>query len=268
MSGDSDSALTVFTGRFGSGKTETAINYALALARGLPPESDAPANAPPPRLPRGPRSGGLAVAPLPTDNRVMLIDLDIVTPYFRSREAAEAMARSGVDVVAPASVGQHLDTPAITPEILGAIEQREHPVVLDVGGDRQGARALGQFSPAIRRRGYTMSFVVNPYRPFTDTVDGLAASIDEIEASARLKVTNLVSNPNLMGETSVQQIVEGHHRIEALARDLGLPIAFVCIERKWAREFGLGDGAEKSLASPSFEQPTLVLDRYFVMTWE
>jgi hypothetical protein len=252
MSRDAHSALTLFAGRFGSGKTETAINYAVALARGFPPGSDASASEPAP----------------PTNSRVVLVDLDIVTPYFRSREATEAMAGTGVKVVTPSGVGQHLDTPAITPEILGAIEQQELPVVIDVGGDRQGARALGQFSPAIRRRGYTMSFVVNPYRPFTDTADGLAASIGEIEASARLKVSSLVSNPNLMGETTVRHILEGHQRIEDFSLRLGLPIAFVCIEREWAAELGAGDGAPNALGDPGIEQPMLILDRYFVMAWE
>jgi hypothetical protein len=215
--------LTLFTGRFGSGKTEIAINYALALAEAA-----------------------------------ILVDLDIVTPYFRSREMAQAMQARGVEVVGPAAVGQHLDIPAISPQILGAIQRTDRPVVVDVGGDPQGARALGQFSGAIRQRGYTMHFVVNPYRPFTNTPRGLAQAIVEIEATARLKVTSLVSNPNLISETTVQRIIDGHARIEALAREVGLPIAFVCVERRWAGEFG----------SNPWAQPLLALDRYFVMSWE
>jgi hypothetical protein len=191
--------------------------------------------------------------------RVILIDLDIVTPYFRSREAADRLRDLDVQVIAPAAVGQHLDTPAITPQILGAIQQADLPVVLDVGGDRQGARALGQFSPAISQREYRMHFVVNPYRPFTDTLDGLRGSIAEIEVSARLKVSSLVSNPNLIGETTLEQIIQGHARIEGFARALGLPIAFACVERRWI---------EALAADTGFSQPVLVVDRHFVMSWE
>lgn len=222
--------VTLFTGRFGSGKTEAAINYALALQEA--------------------RCGPAC--------SVILIDLDIVTPYFRSRETAAAMQQQGVEVIAPSIIGQHLDTPALTPQILGAIQQTDRPTVLDVGGDRQGATALGQFSGAIRQRGYTMYFVVNPYRPFTDTVEGLASSINEIEESARLQVTSLVSNPNLINETSADLIVQGHARIERFAHVLGLPIAFVCVERRWAAELG----------SNHFPQPMLALQRHFVMSWE
>lgn len=241
-----DGAVTpaiLFTGRFGSGKTEAAINYAHALVRGTAP-----------RIDTEPTDGQLQ-SPL---GSVVLVDLDIVTPYFRSREMAARMAEQGVRVVAPSAVGQHLDTPAISPQILGAIQQTDHAVVLDVGGDKQGARALGQFSHAIRQRGYLMHFVVNPFRPFTNNLHGVAESIAEIEASARLQITSLISNPNLIGETTAQKILEGHALIKTFAYELELPIAFVCIARKWATRLGPED----------FDQPLLILDRYFVQPWE
>ncbi len=237
----SNAALTIFAGRFGSGKTEVAINYALSLARaselGVSQRAKVESEA----------SAG-----------VVLIDLDIVTPYFRSREIADRMRGQGVEVVAPSAISQHLDTPAITPQILGAIQQRERPVVLDVGGDQQGARALGQFSHAIQQRGYTMHFVVNPYRPFTSTLEGLSGSIAEIEASARLQVTSLVSNPNLMTQTTIEHIVDGLAKIERFAQALGLPIAFVCVERSWITALGAN----------GFAHTVLALDRHFVMSWE
>lgn len=248
--------LTIFTGRFGSGKTETALNYALLLANGGRLESS--------DREFEPHISAFTLQP-PTSNSQtpILVDLDIVTPYFRSREVAEALRDRGVEVIAPSMIGQHLDTPAITPEILGAIEQHERPVVLDVGGDRQGARALGQYCSAITQRLHAMHFVVNPFRPFTDTLPGLARSVTEIETSSRLSVSSLVSNPNLMGETTTATIIEGHARIEAYARELDLPIAFVCIEQRWAAQFGT-----KHARLWPFAQPVLFLQRSFVMAWE
>ena len=238
----------IFTGRFGSGKSETAINYALSLAQTVSECAESPARA-------GQEPAG-----------VILIDLDIVTPYFRSREAADRLLERGVKVIAPSVIGQHLDTPAITPQILGAIQQSDLPVVLDVGGDKQGARALGQFRSAIRQGDYAMHFVVNPYRPFTDTLGGLKSSIAEIEASARLEVSSLVSNPNLIGETTIEHVIEGHTKIERFSEALRLPIAFVCVERQWLDALAPDSTGER--ASTGFSQPVLVLDRHFVMAWE
>lgn len=239
----------IFAGRFGSGKSETAINYALSLARKMPERVQSPGSA------EQQQTAG-----------VILIDLDIVTPYFRSRETADRLLDLGVRVIAPSIIGQHLDTPAITPQILGAIQQSDLPVVLDVGGDQQGARALGQFSSAISQGEYTMHFVVNPYRPFTDTVGGLSSSIAEIEASARLKVSSLVSNPNLIGETTIEHVIQGHAKIERFAQALGLPISFVCVERQWID--ALAPGNSGGSAGAVFSQPVLVVDRHFVMSWE
>jgi len=252
--------ITIFAGRFGSGKTETALNYALMLVKGSASEAQG----------RASRAGQPSNLQPERRPGVFLIDLDIVTPYFRSREVADAMQEAGVSVIAPAIQGQYLDVPAIAPEILGAIQQDELPVVLDVGGDRQGARALGQFSAAIGKhrhgRGVHIHFVVNPFRPFTGTLDGLAGSIAEIEASSRLQVTSLVSNPNLMGETMAETIIEGHAEIERFAEALGLPIAFVCVERRWITQSG--DHGQTSSVLSRLAQPVLILDRYFAMPWE
>ena len=111
-----------------------------------------------------------------------------------------------------------------------------------------------------------MHFVVNPYRPFTDTLGGLSSSIADIEASARLKVSALVSNPNLIGETTMELIVQGHAKIERFARVLGLPISFVCVERQWID--ALAPGVSGESASAVFSQPVLIVDRHFVMSWE
>lgn len=223
-----DRRITIFTGRFGSGKTEISINYALSLAGG------------------------------PEGRRPILIDLDIVTPYFRTRELAERLAGEGVDVVTPAAVAQHLDMPAITPEIMGAIQQPARPVVLDVGGDAQGARALGQFAAALEKAGYAMNFAVNPHRPFTDSVAGIARAVAEIQSTSRLRVTALVSNPNLIRETTLDMVVAGHRLIEEAAEALGLPVAFVSLRTDLAAQ----------AAANTFRQPVMSLQRFFVMPWE
>ena len=71
-------------------------------------------------------------------------------------------------------------------------------------------------------------------------------------------VTSLVSNPNLMRETVIEDIVEGHARTVGFSRQLGLPVAFACVERRW---LGKLDGQQ---VGPRI----LPLDRFFVQSWE
>jgi hypothetical protein len=157
----------------------------------------------------------------------------------------------GVQVIAPFPIGRHIHVPAVSPHILGAVEQPSQPVVIDLGGDRQGARALAPYAASIERRArsltpplvqaaggarrsgaYTMCFVLNPYRPDPDTgqpldaIDRIRAAILEIEASARLRVTALVSNPHMLSESTLDLFVAGHHVVQQAGQSLGLPIAF------------------------------------------
>ena len=213
--------ITIFTGRFGSGKTEIALNYALALAdRGSKP---------------------------------LLVDLDIVTPYFRTREKAMEMSQYGVQVVTPFQVGQHIDIPAINPAILGAFEQSERPVVVDLGGDMQGARALSQYAAVITHHAHEMCFVVNPYRPFMDKVNGIVSAVREIETIARLQVSSLVSNPNMMSSSTPALFWQGHAKVKAAAQVLELPVSLLVMSEALAQTMDRPD------------DPVLVIHRFFLM---
>ncbi|HID87722.1 MAG TPA: ATP-binding protein [Anaerolineae bacterium] len=222
-----DSRIAIFAGRFGSGKTEVAVNYAVRLAQ--------------------------------ERERVALVDLDLVTPYYRTRETAQILAQRGVEVIAPPAATRQLHVPAVTAEILAALQDRERPVVLDVGGDEEGTRAgLGQFSRSLARMDYILSLVVNPYRQHTSTVEGIAQALEQIERGSGLRVSRLVSNPNLIEETTLAVVEEGHSLIEEASRELGLPIAFICLEERLARE----------VPRAHFQQPLLPLVRYFLLPWE
>jgi len=232
--------LFIFVGRFGSGKTEIAINFAIGLAQGCYPDRN-----------------GWGNLPAPFNSHAALVDLDIVTPYFRSRELGEALRPFNVQVIAPASVGRYLDLPAISPEILGAIEQERQMVVLDVGGDPQGARALGQYSPIISAQEYAGYFVVNPYRPFTDSTEGIRKALREIERTSRLAMTALVSNPNMMNETTLDLVLAGHQRVLKAAEAVGLPVAFLCVEESLSEQV-------RSLVG---ELLVLPIKRFFDLQW-
>ncbi len=218
--------LRIFSGFFGTGKTEVAINYALGLAD--------------------------------RDEAVTLIDMDVVTPYFRTREMAERLHKRGVEVVAPLDITKYVHLPAITAHIWGALQRSDGLTVMDVGGDAQGARAIGQFQALIEESGYIMYVVVNPYRPFNATVERMAQTLQDMEENTRLKVGALVSNPNLIAETTLQVVEEGHCLVEQASRELGLPIAFLCMEERL-----LDEGVEERYA-----QPVLPLIRHFRPPWE
>jgi hypothetical protein len=165
------------------------------------------------------------------------------------------MSQHGVEIVAPYYVGQQIDVPAINPRILGAIEQKSRPVVVDLGGDEQGSRALAQYAAAVLRQDHSMNFVVNPYRPFMDTVAGIKTAIQEVEISSKLKVSALVSNPNLMSESSPELFAEGQRLILEAGRTLGLPIVFSV----------MSETLSETMDERALGFPTLTIHRFFPM---
>lgn len=235
--------LTIFCGRFGCGKTEIAINYALRwVDRGEHP---------------------------------LLVDLDIVTPYFRTRDVAAEMTRWGIEVVAPFETGHRLDVPAISPRIRGAIEQDIRPVVVDLGGDWQGTRAIAQYADAVEKAGGGMYFVVNPYRPFMETPEAVECAIREVESGCRLRVSALVSNPNLMAQSTPDLFFSGHQQVVRAATHAGLPIAFAVVDEAVSTAPDLDPGLEKAnlvswdgeyltaAAGSPRSVPVLVIRRFF-----
>lgn len=201
----------IFIGYYGSGKTELAINYATELAgKGQP---------------------------------VALADLDIVNLYFRSRETREVLAAKGVEVIASTGNLAQADLPALSPAILGALQREGIKVVFDVGGDDAGATALGRFVRYIPEGSYNLFFVVNTFRPFTRSKAEIIKALREIEAASRLKVTHLVSNSNLGGETDRECITAGLKLVKEVAGELGMPVAFAGVPENLVNqvEAELGD---------------------------
>lgn len=218
--------INIFTGDYGSGKTEVSINYALELAE--------------------------------ENNEVKVVDLDIVNPYFRSREVKKDLAKQGIEVLAPAGKLAQADLPALPPQILGAVQNKNNQVIFDVGGDEDGTVALGRFKQYIDETQTDVNFVINPNRPFTGNSEGVKEVIEKIENASRLKVDHLISNPNLGQETEIEDIKKGHEKVKEISNDLGIPIKFLTICPE------LIDG----LNLTEFSIPVFTLELFMKTPWE
>lgn len=204
---DAGDRLVIVTGHYGSGKTEFAVNYAFAVAR-----------------------AGRAVT---------LADLDIVNPYFCSRERKDALERSGVRVIL--SAGGNADLPALNAAVYSLIEPGVTGI-MDVGGDAAGARVLGRFAQKIREIEHELYCVVNANRPETATKERAAKYIDEIGQSAGLAVTGIVNNTHLCGETTAEDILRGAGLAEEVSAITGIPVIYHAVERRLMHEIDLPSG--------------------------
>lgn len=220
--------ITVLVGSFGSGKTEIALNGALALAA----------------------AGG----------PVTLADLDVVKPYFRSRAARAILDEAGIRLLAPAGEVAHADLPIVVPQVRAALRDPSCRVAVDVGGDDVGARVLGSLSDVVPPADSQVLVVLNFRRPATPDAGEAAAMVRKIEAAARIKVTGLVSNTHLMRETTPRVVLEGHRLAVEAAEALDIPVIAVTATGDVAadlagEELGCPLVVLQRIVLPPFEQP-------------
>lgn len=189
-----DKRLIIITGHYGSGKTEFAVNYSIKCAREF--------------------------------KKVNIADLDVVNPYFRSREKTEELAEKGVRVIGSMLGNSTLEIPAIPPEVRGMIEDKDAKTILDVGGDPEGARILAGYSSYIKDQDYTMLLIVNANRPQTQTLEEVLGFIERIEATSKLKITGLVNNTHLLKNTREEDVIRGHKLVGEVSKATGLPVLY------------------------------------------
>ncbi|TYQ15456.1 UNVERIFIED_CONTAM: CobQ/CobB/MinD/ParA family nucleotide binding protein [Acetivibrio alkalicellulosi] len=187
--------ISIFTGHFGSGKTEISINFALNLSR-----------------------SGFKTA---------IVDFDIINPYFRATDAKKILSDNSVYLISPIYANTNVDVPALSPETNALIEKKEYNAVFDVGGDDLGAKALARYNEELLREGYEMYFVINTKRPMTDSIPKIRGMIREIENVSGLKVTRLVNNTNLLVNTTIDDVMNGHMLIKEVSDKEKIPIEFV-----------------------------------------
>ena len=185
--------LTLFAGHYGSGKTNIAVNYALLLAK--------------------------------EQKKVCIADLDIVNPYFRTKDSAKELEEAGVELISPQFANSNVDLPALPAESYRLVRDKSVYGIMDIGGDDRGAYALGRFVPDIVAEGdYRMVFVANCCRPLTRTAEDALEIMREIENACGLKFTCIVNNSNLGEMTDVQVLTDSLPFIEKLCALSGLPL--------------------------------------------
>lgn len=219
--------IVIIVGNYGSGKTEVAINLAVDQ-RG-----------------RG--------------SRVRLADLDLVNPYFRTREARHALGTLGIELILPPEGWLQADLPILSPQVAGLIRNPGELAILDAGGDAVGATVLSALSDAFKAGDPSLQMlqVVNPFRPNTDTVERCQAMRRSIEAASRLPVTGWIGNAHMMDETTIEHLRQGYLLMQSLAETSGLPL--VCMTA--------ADSLADEAASLSTACPLLTIRRQLVPPW-
>ncbi|MGB4438792.1 MAG: ATP-binding protein, partial [Sedimentibacter sp.] len=198
-----DKRLVIVIGHYGSGKTEFSVNYAVNIKEHF-------------------------------DN-VSIADLDIVNPYFRSREKRDFLEKIGIKVFDSSIRNNAIDLPALPAQLMGVILKENEKSIIDVGGDPVGARVLARYAEQIKTVEYDMFFIINGNRPETNTVEGVIKYLRLIEDTSGLKVTGLINNTHLLKDTSVEDVEFGHELTKKVSWETDIPIRYEAVMKETAK---------------------------------
>ncbi|MBR3994496.1 MAG: hypothetical protein IKI97_04355 [Clostridia bacterium] len=191
--------VTIFAGHYGSGKTNIAINYALQI-----------------------KESGI---------NVDIADLDIVNPYFRTKDAEKLLSENGIRLVSSVMANTNVDTPALPAQAYSIVHDKSKHAVIDVGGDDRGALALGRYVPyLVEENNFEMLFVINKYRFLTGTPEETIEVMREIEYSAGVKFTGIVNNSNIGDETTAEDVLASVEYSEKVSELSGIPLKFTTVK--------------------------------------
>ena len=161
--------------------------------------------------------------------------MDIVNPYFRTKDSAEELNEAGIELISPAYANSNVDLPALPQEVYGLVQNKNFYAIMDIGGDERGALALGRYRPYIlEENSYEMVFVANFYRPLTRNAEEALEVMREIEAAAGIPFTAIVNNSNIGSETTKEAVEKTFEEAERLSKLTSLPILFTSVKKDLA----------------------------------
>lgn len=191
--------ITIISGHFGSGKTNVAVNLALELAK--------------------------------TKSNVAILDIDIVNPYFRTKDSTRLLLDNGVRLICSEYANSNVDIPALPQQIYSATDDLSSSFIIDVGGDDRGALALGRLAPKIKEENdYDMYYVVNKFRPLTSDAKSAIEVMREIEFACKMKFTGIINNSNLGLETTESDVLSSIDYANQIAKETGLKVVLTTVE--------------------------------------
>jgi hypothetical protein len=216
--------IIIVAGHYGSGKTEFSVNLAMHFATQLntqlSPQLDT-------QLAEQ-LSEQLDVRPQ-NYKRVALVDLDIINPYFRSRERRKLLEKAGVSVYGSLyKTDITAEIPALGAEIRVPLEDKDCLTIIDLGGNDSGALVLNQFKKYLLPEHTVVLAVINANRPETRDVLGAIEHLASIEAATGLTITHIVNNTNLLRETSVNTIIKGRRLVLEVCEKTDREFLFDC----------------------------------------
>ena len=191
--------LKIIVGAYGSGKSEISVNLAMDMKSKDP--------------------GG----------KVLLADLDIVNPFYRSADASKVLEENGIRLISPMYAGSNVDAPVLSGEVYVIFDDENYKGVFDIGGEDMGATILGSMKSRLDNTDAELLMAVNTRRPFTSTADEIIIMASELAEASKMKITGFINNTNILEDTTPEDIVEGEKILKEVEKKTGIPLVMTTV---------------------------------------
>lgn len=194
-----NSRLKIIIGAYGSGKSEVSVNLALNMRKDFP------------------------------DRKVLLADLDIVNPFYRSSDAAKVLEDNDIRLISPMYANSNVDAPVLSGEVYVIFDNDEYMGVFDIGGEDMGATILGSMKTRLDNTDAELIMAVNTRRPFTSTADEIIIMGSELQEASKMKITGFINNTNILEQTTASDILEGEKILLEVQEKTGIPVVMTTV---------------------------------------
>ena len=194
-----NSRLKIIIGAYGSGKSEVSVNLALNMRKTNP------------------------------DRKVLLADLDIVNPFYRSSDAAKVLEDNDIRLISPMYANSNVDAPVLSGEVYVIFDNDEYMGVFDIGGEDMGATILGSMKTRLDNTDAELIMAVNTRRPFTSTADEIIIMASELQEASKMKITGFINNTNILEQTTASDILEGEKILLEVQEKTGIPVVMTTV---------------------------------------
>lgn len=196
---DNGNRLKIIIGAYGSGKSEISVNMALAMRKSFP------------------------------DDKVLLADLDIVNPFYRSADASKVLEENKIRLISPMYANSNVDAPVLSGEVYVIFDDESYRGVFDIGGEDMGATILGSMKTRLDKSGADLLMAVNTRRPFTATADEIIMMASELTEASKMNITGFINNTNVLEDTKPEDIIEGERIVREVEQKTGIPLVMTTV---------------------------------------
>lgn len=252
-----NSRIVVIVGHYGSGKSELAINLALLQSAIMNQQQSI--------QDKVRAEGDISAA----RKSIYIVDLDIVNPYFRSREKADFLMSQNIGVISSAEDFPAVDLPYMPGEIAKVFKDEETMAVIDAGGDPAGARVLARYAKDIKDSGAQVYMVINGNRPLTKEPGEIIKYMNDISGAANVRINGIINNTHLLGKTEPEDIYRGALVAKEVSDLTGVPMVGHAVEKSLIPQVEFRNAGIKTGGSDEVViEPIIPIDIYLKKPWE